>query len=97
MNYTKGDWRVPESPYARVITENGIGIANCYDNDFINRPKFWQAEVNAQLIAAAPDMYKALKLLLERFEEMRGKYSYPMSLDLPRVWAEKALAKTEGK
>ncbi len=53
--------------------------------------------INCPLHEAAPDMYEALKLFAERFNEMEKKYSYPMSLDLPRVWMERALAKVEGK
>lgn len=68
MNYTREQWRGADTPYARVVADNkvgvAIGIANCYDPDFLQRPLFWQAKVNAQLIAAAPDLYEALKAVL---------------------------------
>jgi hypothetical protein len=44
--------------------------------------------------AAAPAMYEALKLFIER---MGNEYKYPIELELPRVWAMKALADAEGK
>ena len=99
MNYTQGPW------YANLVKHEGhkleyciasdtgpvcgVGtrIPNCHD----------QVKANAHLIAAAPEMYRTLRLLIERFEAMGRQYSYPMSLDLPRALAEKALAKAEGK
>jgi hypothetical protein len=42
-------------------------------------------------------MYDTLKLYQERFESIEKKYSYPMSLELPRVWGDRAITKAEGK
>jgi hypothetical protein len=103
MNYTKGHWTITQtqSGTLSILSSDAKPIALLqlrvppYDDNFVRDCN--ELKGNAHLIAAAPDMYAALKLLMERFAEMNGKYSYPMSLDLPRVWAEKALAKAEGK
>lgn len=56
-------------------------------------PEGWsQTEANAHLIAAAPNMYKALKLLIERLENFPN---FPMALQLPKLKAEEAIAKAE--
>lgn len=49
------------------------------------------------LHSLAPEMYRTLKLFIERFEDMDNKYPYSISLDLPRVWAKRVIAKVEGK
>jgi len=87
-NYTKGEWKILEASNKTFFIRNDQGLQVC---------EYIKTREDANLLSAAPDMYKALKLLIERFNEMDKKYSYPMSLDLPRVWAEKALAKAEGK
>jgi len=96
MDYTKGGWKVTETPYARVVTDDGVGIANYYDSDFTKRPRFWQAKVNATLGAAAPEMYEALKDIIEQAE----KTHLPIGADLAdsiRVFGKQAIAKAEGK
>ncbi len=90
MSYTKGEWKVelskdPLRMPDRVFADGNLVASVRGDPD------------NSHLIAAAPDMYEALKLFNERFNDMEKKYSYPMSLDLPRIWMEKVLAKAEGK
>ena len=104
--YTKGKWKVTlggvDLPEHQRIIQSELGRENgimnvrtiCKTFDY-GDPE--EMIANAHLIAAAPDMYETLKLLLERFDAMEKKYSYPMVLDLPRVWAERATAKAEGK
>lgn len=86
MEYTRGEWKATED--ADVRTEDGLLIALGYDphDGSYSTP---EALANARLIAAAPDMYEALKRLVK---ETRP-YAYQGMLNE----AEKALDKAEGK
>lgn len=82
MNYTKGEWKVVKtgsfkSAHWAVQTQNGIIAATSL--------------TNAQLISAAPDMYEALKLAIEKLNNEGRAYERT-------IWVcEEALAKAEGK
>ena len=41
-----------------IVTEENIGIAQCFDNSVVNEE---EAEANCHLIAAAPEMYRMLE------------------------------------
>ena len=65
MEYTKGRWRLgslDDEPFARsslsIYQEDGRRIAEVSREGFM---AFEEAEANAHLIAAAPDLYEALK------------------------------------
>ncbi len=96
-SYTKGEWKVRHpvnNDYTIYIGEYGKGIEQIAIL-FENKPN---VEANANLIAAAPAIYEALKLFQERLLfEREHEWNYPIGLELPSVWAEKALAKAEGK
>ncbi len=77
MNYTKGEWKVTKG--FKVVA--GIKSAQAVADVFGETAK--EVEANAHLIAAAPDMYEALKALPEQVKW------------IPEV--AKALAKAEGK
>ena len=73
MNYTKGGWRlVPEQPNrGRVCVYDGEGRMSIYAL-FGNFEKckplpVEEAEANARLVAAAPELYEALKRALTVF------------------------------
>ncbi len=97
MEYTKGKWTIFKINKKEII----IGLLS--GNDIISEIKVFpkgminsgEALANAHLIAGAPEMYEALKLLVERMGEIQ--YQYPITLELPRVHAERALLKAEGK
>lgn len=57
--FTQGPWIV-EDGYA-VVSEQGDYIASCSDIDSGKSTK----EANANLIAAAPDIYEALRLMVQ--------------------------------
>jgi hypothetical protein len=63
--HTQGEWRVDDSEDARIVVraEDGQLIADCTDG-FYNNDGDWvmaaDAEPNARLIAAAPDLLAAL-------------------------------------
>ncbi len=93
MEYTKGEWG--------VHTINDVAICNSPTAIFIDSPTFTLAEIkiksslrehqeealaNAHLIAAAPEMYEALKRILD-----------DRNSALAREAGRKALAKAEGK
>ena len=81
MEYTKGEWKL-HPKHAWVMDDNGSVIANCTGHK--------NPEANANLVAAAPDLYEALKAMYEMCNIMPDDTDY-------RVAARKALAKAEGK
>ena len=92
-DYTKGGWH-----YNKALGRIFARIAGPTDSEFlaevaiISNDNTPEAEANAHLIAAAPDVYEALKearitLALEGYEE-----SYPAIVN-----ADKALAKADSK
>ena len=96
MNYTKGEWVTDGT---RIIDKEDETIAVIFirfkdDKVSAENALIDEAEANAQLIAAAPAMYEALK----KAEKLLGNMD-------SRSWAEaivydqitKALAKAEGK
>ncbi len=70
MNYTKGEWKAEigyEDSYIVCKSKEGItGIATVHKKNPMN-PASGTTEANAHLIAAAPDMYEALKGLLRDY------------------------------
>lgn len=105
MNYTKGEWILEildEKQYPKGDGDYGLKISIqtpdhkngiCYLTDkWISSPKGSEMLANAQLIAAAPDMFEVLNdiemtmgmTLADHFPELRNKIV-------------KALAKAEGK
>lgn len=109
MERTNGTWKVYEDHMVGIqdiVAEDGMGfftvpIAHIVTNNC-------EHDANANLIAAAPDMYEALKDLLSAYEySTKGKRSFNM-LDAESkaiyrmcedacIKTEHALAKAEGK
>jgi len=89
MNYTKGEWTIfGNMSGLREFPEGHIQIVGDGQRDNIAIiPRRWNnPEANANLIAAAPDMYGALK---EAFEK-----SHNPEVEIILM---KALSKAEGK
>lgn len=87
MNYTKGEWK--------AICNDLEGLIIFADKSKIAKPYYFQGIktngeflANAYLIAAAPDMYEALKLIASCKSSVAGDV-----VDIAR----KALAKAEGR
>jgi hypothetical protein len=82
MNYTKGEWKVEQNdcdkPYHYRIVTNKYIVAAVYSED------------NAHLIAAAPDMYDALREILQIIH-------YGESLEKANTIIYKVMTKAEGK
>lgn len=79
-NFTKGPWEVlPEEgdkDYIRIrgtILGGRYKVANVvslgYKDKIINDKELEESRGNANLISAAPDMYEALQMVIERCEE----------------------------
>lgn len=65
MEYTKGEWTV-RSGFKVTANEEQMYIADCYPfHEKQPRPTIIQAEANAHLIAAAPELYEAGKKLVK--------------------------------
>lgn len=95
--YTKGKWKIGshnDEPFARsclsIFREDGRRICEVSREGFM---PIEEAEANAHLIAAAPDLYEACKEL----------YETELNADVIRIlqpWfqrMERILAKAEGK
>lgn len=94
--YTTGPWTVDESHINGSINAGKRHVAlanfyNCHDEEM--RVTRDQQKANTQLIAAAPDIYEALKIILE--------YPYgdasPLEDPLVMERARAAIRKAEGE
>ena len=96
MNYTKGEWGVINNmTYLREFPEGHIQIAadGLRDNIAIIPSRWGNPQANANLIAAAPDMYEALKEIVSDLTDIGDCRVTNNSFNL----ALQALAKAEGK
>jgi len=96
---TKGEWKVYESPFAPavIIDRPRRLIATCHLE--VGSEGMAEATANAHLIAAAPDMYEALKqiqkwLLVDG--ELDRKDLYNQQFIKANDLTAKAIAKAEG-
>ena len=91
--YTKGKWGVEEVPDDMLCiyskTPNGFHYGICNVLNGIDK------EANAHLIAAAPDMYEALKDCITSMQS--AKLYGPEHLEGAIMTAQMALSKAEGK
>lgn len=90
MNYTKGTWRVLANPMGRFIDifgDAGLPVAT-----ILNLGNLDKDRINANLIAAAPEMYEALKDIIDQCPMPTLPYGRKV-VEL----AKAALAKAEGK
>ena len=85
--HTPGPWHVDYTQ--GMVTQDGVPIAYVY-GDYSDTPL-----PDARLIAAAPDLLAALKVLLFAFEEL-AKAIKPLSSDPVIVSARAAVCKAEG-
>lgn len=61
LGYTKGDWRVEDWGYNKVITATGTDNEICMISRYSQSRGNEEYMANAHLIAAAPAMYEALE------------------------------------
>ena len=97
--HTPGPWHVTKSPAPREIrADSGPFIASVYDVAVT----YGERNANARLLAAAPELLDALKLLMKAYESVLpglaniAVQDYALINDAP-VAAERAIAKVEGR
>ena len=83
ITHTPGPWYKTEG---LISDSNGVHIATACDTRYEN------AEANARLIAAAPDLLEALKGINKRLHNMMGDIELRQ---MERI-AQQAIAKAEG-
>lgn len=94
--FTPGPWRLHDYPYLHIRAGGSDGEndgATVFAGDYAG-----PGGVNAHLIAAAPDLYEALKAVLERFDPMAtpGTDANLAAVSLAVHALSKALGKQEG-
>jgi uncharacterized membrane protein YccC len=103
--HTKGPWRVSRLTETTVENSHGRGVCSTggYQQNFDTERVYQENRANARLIAAAPDMYEALKAVLPVLEAVQRQYAQMakgrgMGGDGPVLEATRlALAKAEGR
>lgn len=93
-SFTPGPWVIEPEAYQCVIAETQLWLIATQGTD--EDISIEQDDANANLIAAAPDLYAALKAFVE-YEEASARYQdlYPADGDL--FGARAALRKAEGE
>jgi len=99
MNYTKGEWKAEhignEGKYVIHTGDLSLPFAYTFPNRYRNpQVPSEEAEANANLIAPAPDLYEALKELMEALEQFGSPSN---EIRVAYNLAKPALAKAEGK
>jgi hypothetical protein len=72
VRFTPGPWETAKRPYELVILDPGgrvVATAYGWNEDGAQAHEETRAQANANLIAAAPDMYEALKVAIEDLED----------------------------
>ena len=104
MNYTKGEWKVREydegtrpfiDGFSLAVQSPKLVVALCDKDSWDNKK---QRLANANLIAAAPDMYEALKELIWVLGEQGDELAHA-NIAYVKEWnlGKQALAKAEGR
>ena len=94
--WTKGDW-IAVGAYVELDDENRPDICTCEPKEFLQYGKRTQEEIraNARLIAAAPDIYVALKGIYDMlYAASDGERIWTMEMQQS---ARYALAKARGE
>ena len=93
MKHTKGKWEVKQADSKTVVVCGSMVIASdLYDEN--ESPSIEEIDANANLIASAPDMLKALNGILGYFSEYEEDYSEKLECFEN---ARKVIAKAEGQ
>ena len=91
MEYTKGEWKVEEvGDCSLIMMDNQTCVARTFKTYYPTEAE----EANAHLIAAAPEIYEALKRLMEALEEHGSVHN---DVRIAYNLTKPALAKAEGK
>lgn len=95
---TTGEWKaVHYSPWSnKVTTVDGYEIADVYDGRCNGVFSITEAEANAQLIAAAPELLNALQALMDGVANLPPLTAIEGVLEKQYKQAEKAINKALG-
>jgi len=92
--YTEGDW-LTYADYSGAVESIVVRWKNHTVKSVCDiNLELKESEANAHLIAAAPDMYEAIRWVLEDYREKRANTSLAVSTHTRLL---NALAKAEGK
>ena len=106
--YTKGEWWVDEGDFGYTIRAEQSIVKGFDEDDDVKIAEVntyldneGEIEANAQLIAAAPELYEALKFLLDKYwknqeeDNTKGFITCITPKGIPEYWKEvrQALAK----
>lgn len=96
--FTPGKWEVYGHNLRQVIVDNGSGgydpICKCEGNFYVTKENNFQCDkANAQLIAAAPGMYEALKILAAILEPMLNNPAHESVMIKVKAALSKAVQK----
>ena len=94
--FTKGEWKISKGEYGlydHIIDEKGCFIAEVKSYDIGRKyPSRRERKANSKLIAAAPEMYEALRKILEGTSPATEFEAF-IFVDLAKSIAEQALKK----
>ena len=94
MNYTTGEWT--KGDRGSIDDKEGYPIAIVFpDTRLASNDSIAKRVANANLIAAAPEMYKALKAIIAKRMECHETESASIPSEIETAY--KALAKAEGR
>jgi len=100
MEYTKGEWTIQGMPHQHNFRHGSSYVIRDYRNCALAEVGHIDAihdgiesEANAHLIAAAPDMYEALHIIIQRASGTGNN----MQLKRIIAIAQQAISKAEGK
>ncbi len=99
MEYTKGEWTV-RSGFKVTVGAEQTWVADCYPfHEKHPRPRVIEAEANARLIASAPKLYEACKVVKDVLEnnQNNGREALQLAIKASLFITNKALAEAEGK
>lgn len=92
IKHTPGPWTTKE---LQVYAEDGNGSTLAHVYDPSRDHDHSEAEANALLIAAAPDLLEALRFLLSKVDDLSGYWKE--DTDHAVRDAQEAIAKAEGR
>ena len=92
-NYTPGPWYTKHGHISSLRSSHGCTIANC--NRSARGISDDEAEANAHLIAAAPEMLEALKVALKAID--KSGVSYQQISAVVRINMRQAISAAEGR
>ena len=95
MKYTRGEWRVPKDS-KRSVEAKAFDGSWKYICDKISGGSPDEADANTHLIAASPDLLKALKSVVKVMYNTANEFEHMGGINKVSKKAKDAIAKAEG-